>query len=140
MVPLVPLRRRIWAWSLTVAVGAGPWAGLHAQSPGAGLGGLPYQDPKPLQELLALDDAGLQRRLDSEWSAMRQVLDGFVPPGAEITAVPRVFIGARDECLRSHLAPSCRIYLGTLVEMNKEKQQQGSLLANPLGPTRDVSE
>lgn len=130
------MSRRICTWSITAIVGIGPWVGvgdLHAQPAGAGaLEALPYKDPQPLQDLLALDDGRLQRRLDSDWSSIRRTLDGFVPPGTVITSAPRVLIGSQHECLRSRSAPACRVYLASLVEINREKQQQGGVLANPL--------
>lgn len=128
---------RISAWLMTALVSimallfcAGS---VHAQPAGASArDALPYNDPKPLQDLLKLDDTQLKGRLTNDWSAIRQTLDRFFPAGS-VAAMPRGFTGSQNTCLRSRSVPACRVYMSNLVEINKENQRQGSLLANPFG-------
>jgi hypothetical protein len=129
---------RIAAWSMlalaSIAAGAGG-GNLHAQVPGtSAFESLPYRNPQPLQDLLDLNDAQLQNRLNNDWNQVRQTLEGFFPAGTATSATPRAFAGSQNECLQNRTAPACRVYLSNLVEVNKEKQKQGGLLANPLAP------
>ncbi|MEN3292416.1 MAG: hypothetical protein V7642_1669, partial [Burkholderiales bacterium] len=127
---------RLSAWSMVIVLfGIGSsisTPSLHAQtarapSPDA----QPYRDPQVLQDLLKLDDAQLQSRLNSDWAAIRQTLDGFAPPVTAYRA-SKSFAGTQDACLRIRSLAACRTYMSNLVEINKGKQWQGSLLANPL--------
>lgn len=133
-----PVNRRVSAWSLTALVSIALWifdGNLHAQTPGASsMDAVPYSDPQPLQDLLNLDDAQLQNRLNNDWNQVRQTLDRFSPSGSAASPTPRAFAGSQDECLRTRSQAACRVYLGNLVAINKEKQQQGGLLSNPLAP------
>jgi hypothetical protein len=129
---------RIAAWSMMalVSIGLGIGGGnLHAQATGSGsLEALPYRDPQPLQDLLNLDDTRLQNRLNNDWDQVRQTLELFFPAGSATSGTSRAFAGSQSECLRNRSAVACRVYLSNLVTINKEKQQQGGLLANPLAP------
>jgi hypothetical protein len=134
---ICPPDLRISAWLTTALVSMlALWfcaGSVHAQPAGASArDALPYNDPKPLQDLLKLDDAQLKNRLSNDWSAIRQTLDRFFP-ARSVAAMPRGFTGSQNACLRSRSVPACRVYMSNLVEINKENQRQGSLLANPFG-------
>jgi hypothetical protein len=133
---LVSHRSAAWSMMALVSIGLGIGGGnLHAQATGtSSLAALPYRNPQPLQDLLNLDDIRLQNRLNNDWNQVRQTLELFFPAGSATFGTSRAFAGSRSECLRNRSAAACRAYLSNLVAINKEKQQQGGLLANPLAP------
>jgi hypothetical protein len=127
---------RLGAWSMAIVLfGIGSSVAtpnLHAQTARAPApDAQPYRDPQPLQDLLKLNDAQLQSRLNSDWPAIRQTLEGFAPSAAA-SRPSKIFSGTQEACLRIRSLPACRAYMSNLVEINKGKQRQGGLLANPL--------
>jgi hypothetical protein len=96
---------------------------------------LPYHSPKELQGLVKLDDTQLQARINTDWNKIRETLDRFYPAGLALTP-HRAFAGPQQACLQNRSVAACRIYMRDLIEINKQKEQQGgSLLLNPWGST-----
>lgn len=140
-------RHRLLALTVTVPVSIALWvscAHTHAQTVGENPREvLPSQDTKELVDLVNLDDRQLQARINTDWNRIRETLDRFSPPASAANNRNRQgFAGPQQACLQNRLASACRTYMRELIELNKQKEQQGekeqqggSLLLNPWGAT-----
>ncbi|QDZ29540.1 hypothetical protein [Noviherbaspirillum sp. UKPF54] len=102
------------------------------QSPFAAV---PFLEPQPLQELIALDDGEFLRRLFDARQGSRLV-DRLFPAELTIFPLSHGFAGAQDACLRMRTPQACRLYLHDLVTINEDKLQQNRVLSNPFAPAR----
>lgn len=84
---------------------------------------LPYCDPYPLEEMMALDDAAYQNQLSNHWTDVESLLYRYVPPNVTVYPAPRNFSGAMSACLQQHGLLACREYMNLLIGLNKGKQQ-----------------
>jgi hypothetical protein len=84
---------------------------------------LPYCDPAPLEEMMAMDDPSYQNQLSNHWPDVESLLHRYIPPHVTVYPAPRNFIGAMDSCLQQHGLLACREYMNQLIGLNKGKQQ-----------------
>lgn len=83
---------------------------------------LPYCDPAPLEEMMAMDDAAYQNQLSNHWPDVEQLLYRYIPPNVTVYPAPRNFSGAMASCLQQHGLTACREYMTQLIGLNKGKQ------------------
>lgn len=83
---------------------------------------IPYCDPAPLEEMMAMDDASYQNQLSNHWTDVEKLLHRYIPPNVTVYPAPRNFIGAMDSCLQLHGLSACREYMNQLIGLNKGKQ------------------
>jgi hypothetical protein len=98
---------------------------------------VPYRDPRPLEELLALDDRQFGAALMGNTpDQARQIFAPFSPPSATEAGVSRGFSGLQLGCLQARSVQACRKYAESLVALHRAKQQPAGTFANPFGPMR----
>ena len=83
---------------------------------------LPYCDPAPLKEMMAMDDAAYQNQLSNQWPDVESLLHRYIPPNVAISPAPHSFIGPMTSCLQDHGLPACREYMRLLIGLNEGKQ------------------
>lgn len=83
---------------------------------------IPYCDPAPLQEMMAMDDASYQNQLSNHWPDVEQLLYRYIPPNVTVYPAPRNFSGAMTSCLQQHGLLACREYMQLLIGLNEGKQ------------------
>lgn len=83
---------------------------------------LPYCDPAPLVEMMAMDDAAYQNRLSNHWPEVEGLLHRYIPPNVTVFPAPRFFSGVMSSCLQQHGLVACREYMNQLIGLNQSKQ------------------
>jgi hypothetical protein len=84
---------------------------------------LPYCDPSPLVEMMAMDDASYQNQLSNHWPDVESLLHRYIPPHVTVYPAPRNFSGAMASCFQQNGLAACREYMNQLIGLNNSKQQ-----------------
>jgi hypothetical protein len=82
---------------------------------------LPYVDPQPLRDMMALDDAAYQQMLTSDGARVRQTLRTYIPAHVILFPAPMGFTGPWDSCLQSLGAPACRMAMNSMISIMNNK-------------------
>lgn len=82
---------------------------------------LPYVDPQPLRDMMALGDAAYQQMLSGDGERVRQTLRTYLPAHVVLLPAPRGFSGPWDSCLQSLGAPACRIAMNSMISIMNNK-------------------
>ncbi len=82
---------------------------------------IPFRDPQLLEQWLALDTPAFQALLQNNWPAVESELNGHFPPGLVISPVSHGFAGPQRTCLQDHTPLACRIYMGDLARINRQR-------------------
>lgn len=85
------------------------------------LADLPYRDPKPLQDLMALSDADYQNQLTNNWPYVGGLLDQYIPPNVTLYPVPLGFYGPMVACKEQHGLLACREHMSQLIGLMQSK-------------------
>jgi hypothetical protein len=85
------------------------------------LGDLPYVNPQPLRDMMALGDGAYQQMLTSNGAQVRQTLRTYIPAHVVLMPTPRGFIGPWDSCLQSLGAPACRLAMSSMISIMDNK-------------------
>lgn len=85
------------------------------------LSDLPYVDPQPLRDMMALGDAAYQQMLSSDGARVRQTLRNYLPAHVVLLPAPRGFSGPWDSCLQSLGAPACRLAMNSMISVMNNK-------------------
>jgi hypothetical protein len=124
----MPLRRRrfFYFWSLTfwlwfTALPILPDVG-SAQAQTLTLAQLPYQDPRPLNSLLALDEPHFAATITNSWSQVERTLARYISASVSIDQPSFFFSSNRTLCTRTHQPNACRVYLDFLAFLMRSKQ------------------
>ncbi|WP_151638667.1 hypothetical protein [Noviherbaspirillum aerium] len=92
---------------------------------------VPYRNPLPLEQLLALDGAAFgQAVAANNGRDFRSTVTPFDPPGASNAIVPLGFAGLRNECLEESTPLACRLYVTELLKIHRTKEGRGAGSAN----------
>ncbi len=83
---------------------------------------LPYQDPRPLEELLARDEISFNNSLQRDWPRTLRTLELYIPAGVEITPSSLLFSILRQRCTRQREPAACRLYMDFLSFLMKQKR------------------
>lgn len=98
-----------------------PLVCLSAQAQNFALTGLPYRDPRPLDAMLARDDAAFRHAIQQHWLRTERMLGMFVPLRAHITSSSLVFDTVRQRCTQQREPAACRLYMDFLSFQMKQK-------------------
>gem|GEM_PF-2891081 len=90
------------------------------------LADLPYKDPQPLVDMMAMNDADYQNQLSSNWPTVENMLQQYIPPNVQLYPVPLGFYGPMDSCLQQHGLAACREYMNSLIGLMRSKQPSGT--------------
>lgn len=91
---------------------------------------VPYRNPMPLEQLLALDGAAFgQAVAANNGQSFRATVSPFDPSGAS-AAVPLSFAGLRTECLEESSPLACRLYVAELLRIHRGKEGRGAGATN----------
>ncbi|MEC4720573.1 hypothetical protein RY831_15525 [Noviherbaspirillum sp. CPCC 100848] len=82
---------------------------------------LPYVNPQPLSDMMALGDAAYQQMLTSDGERVRQTLRSYLPAHVVLMPAPRGFSGPWDSCLQSLGASACRIAMSSMISVMNNK-------------------
>lgn len=82
---------------------------------------LPFKDPQQLEQWLALDTPAFQALLQNNWRAVENELNAHFPPGLVISPVSHGFAGPQRTCLQDRAPLACRIYMGDLARINRQR-------------------
>jgi len=92
---------------------------------------VPYRNPLPLEQLLALDGAAFgQAVAANNGKNFRATVTPFDPPGASNAIVPLSFAGLRVECLEENTPLACRLYVIELLKIHRTKEGRSTGSAN----------
>lgn len=86
------------------------------------LADLPYRDPQPLVDFMAMSDADYQARLSSDWPSVENLLHQYIPANVQLYPVPMGFYGPMQSCLQQHGLAACREYMNSLIGLMRSKQ------------------
>jgi hypothetical protein len=107
-----------------------------AQADDDPFGGVPYRNPKPLQDLLSLDDTQFQNAVRGDFGRIRALLDAHLPPATLTDPLPRNIAGPRNVCLREHQPSACRVHLQDVLQIERDKEARGAAVASPFSNAR----
>lgn len=93
---------------------------VHAQT--LTLAQLPYQDPRPLDALLALDEPRFATTIVNNWPQVQSTLARYIPPGVSIDQPSFFFASNGTLCLSAHQPVACRVYIDFLAHLMRSKQ------------------
>jgi hypothetical protein len=82
---------------------------------------LPYRDPKPLQDLMALNDADFQNQLTDNWPYVGNLIDQYIPPNVTLYPVALGFYGPMASCRQYHGLLACREFMAQLIGLMTRK-------------------
>jgi hypothetical protein len=82
---------------------------------------LPYVNPQPLRDMMALGDGAYQQMLSSDGARVRQTLRTYLPAHVVLIPAPRGFMGPWDSCLQSLGAPACRSAMSSMISLMDNK-------------------
>ena len=99
------IRPSLLAWMLCLTALASP--ALIAQT--LSLGALPYRDPRPLDALLARDEASFSASLQRDWQRTLRTLEVYVPAGVQISPSSLLFSAIRERCTQQREPAACRL-------------------------------
>jgi hypothetical protein len=85
---------------------------------------LPYCDPAPLIEMVAMDPAAYDNMLMNDWAYVEDKLHKYIPPNVTLYPAPRAFYGVMASCLEQHGTIACREYMNSLIGVNNNKTPQ----------------
>lgn len=93
---------------------------------------LPYQDPAPLDALLALNENRFSSAIQSAWPQTEKTLLRYVKPGMVIHDSSLFFGFVLNSCLTAHQISSCRLYMDFLSWLMKSKRAAAGVAQTPL--------
>lgn len=92
---------------------------------------LPYQDPRALDALLALDEPNFAATISNSWPQVERSLTRYIPPGVSIDQ-PSFFFGSnRTLCISAHQPVACRVYIDFIAYLMRSKQP-AAVVVSPL--------
>lgn len=94
----------------------------HAQPQILTLAQLPYQDPRPLETLLALDESRFATLVMNNWPQVERSLGRIIPAGVSIDQPSFFFSSNGTLCTSAHQPVACRVYLDFLAVLMRSKQ------------------
>jgi hypothetical protein len=93
---------------------------------------IPYRNPLPLEQLLALNDVAFSHAVEANnGQQFRSTVNPFDPPGLTIFPIPLSFAGVKTECLDEMSAVACRLYVAELLKIQHTKEGRGAADGNP---------
>jgi hypothetical protein len=92
---------------------------------------LPYQDPRPLENLLAMDELRFGTTIAGAWPQTERMLARYVPPSVTIDAPSVFFSTVSVSCLSSRQPAACRAYIDFIAFLMRSKQPK-PIAAAPL--------
>lgn len=124
-----------WSTSRFLLIPIVCFAGLYlpaAQPQTLSLAELPYRDPRPLDALLARDEASFNTAIERDWQQTAHLLETFVPTDIPITPSSLFFNAVRQRCTQGREAFACRLYMDFLSFLMKQKRAAPPLINSPL--------
>lgn len=102
---------------------AAPDGGTQTEPKLITLADLPYVDPQPLDQMLAMNDAGFASMLASQWPQVETVLHTYIPPDVDFNfPTPMGFIGPWKSCMTEHSPAACREHMNQLASLMRSKR------------------
>jgi len=83
---------------------------------------LPYKDPQPLVDFMAMNDADYQAQLSGNWPYVENLLHQYIPANVQLYPVSLGFYGPMQSCLQQHGLAACREYMNSLIGLMRSKQ------------------
>jgi hypothetical protein len=118
---------------LVLALAGSPALAQDSSNP---FGVLPPHNPQPLIQLANLSNQQLQHLIQKNGGAtLRTILARFDPPDAVVFPISHGFAGSKEACLHQLNVTACRLYIGDLIAMERERQEKASAGNNPFGTT-----
>lgn len=117
-------------FSATLSVALSVVGNVHAQT--LTLAQLPYQDPRALDSLLALDESRFSATVINNWPQVESSLARYIPAGVSIDQPSFFFSSTSTLCSSAHQPVSCRVYIDFLAYLMRTKQPASVVVARPL--------
>lgn len=92
---------------------------------------LPYQDPRALDALLALDENRFASAITTLWPQTEKTLARYLPPGARIAPVSLFFDTNRSACMTGHQPAACRVLIDFLAFLMHSKEPVSAAALSP---------
>lgn len=115
-------RRTFSLWLFSVFFLVSSWFVGNAYAQTLTLAQLPYQDPRALASLLALDEQRFASSIINDWPQVERTLARYIPPGVRIDQPSFFFASNRTLCLSAHQPVACRVYIDFLAYLMRSKQ------------------
>lgn len=96
------------------------------------LADLLYQDPRPLESLLTLDEVSFNTKIQRDWPSTARTLALFVPVDARITSASLFFNTIRQRCTQQRDPAGCRLYMDFLSFQMKQKRAVPAPTVTPM--------
>jgi len=92
---------------------------------------LPYQDPRALDALLALDESRFATTMTTAWPQTEKTLARYLPPGISIAPASLFFSSNRSNCLIAHQPAACRVLIDFMAFLMKSKEPASAATVAP---------
>lgn len=93
---------------------------------------LPYQDPRPLDALLALNENQFAAAITTMWPQTEKTLARYLPSGTAIAPTSLFFDTNRSTCLIGHQPAACRLLFDYLAFLMHSKEPVSAATLAPM--------
>ena len=87
---------------------------------------LPYEDPRPLDQVLALDERRFGEAMMKSWPQLQKMFARYIPAGVTVDAPSLFFRNVSTSCLIARQAWACRLYADFLSFLMTSRQPVAS--------------